>query len=124
MPVFVMSGLLSVTLAFVFYTWGIWGARRGGEIKTRHVVFLWLGLILDAGGTGLMAMEIGYYRMDIHGIIGTVAILLMLVSAIWATVAKNKGDAATTTTYLRASIWVWAFWLLPYFYGFIANRVS
>ena len=71
MPVFVMSGLLSVTLAFVFYTWGIWGAKRGGEIKTKHVVFLWLGLILDAGGTGLMAMQIGFYRMDIHGIIGT-----------------------------------------------------
>ncbi|HSK46443.1 MAG TPA: HsmA family protein [Coriobacteriia bacterium] len=124
MPVFVMSGLLAVTLAFVFYTWGIWGARRRGEIKTSHVVFLWLGLLLDAGGTGLMAMEIGYYRMDVHGIIGSIAILLMLISAIWATVAKNKTDAAATTTYLRASIWVWAFWLLPYFYGFIANRVS
>ena len=124
MPVYVMSGLLAVTLAFVFYTWGIWGARRGGEIKVRHVVFLWLGLFLDAGGTGLMALEIGYYRMDIHGIIGSLAIVLMLVSAIWATFAKNKKDAATTKTYLRFSVWVWAFWLLPYFYGFIANRVS
>ena len=124
MPVYVMSGLLSVTLAFVFYTWGIWGARRGGEIKTKHVVFLWLGLILDAGGTGLMAMEIGYYRMDIHGIIGTVAILAMLVSAVWATVAMKKEDKAAVATYLKASIWVWAFWLLPYFYGFIANRAS
>ncbi len=122
MPVFVMSGLLSVTLAFVFYTWGIWGAKRGGEIKTKHVVFLWLGLILDAGGTGLMALQIGFYRMDIHGIIGTLAILLMLVSAIWATVAKK--DAAKTATYLKASVWVWAFWLLPYLYGFVANRVS
>jgi len=123
-PVFVLSGLLSVTLAFVFYTWGIWGAKRGGEIKTKHVVFLWLGLILDAGGTGLMAMQIGYYRMDIHGIIGTVAILLMLVSAIWATAAMNKKDDAATATYLKFSVWVWAFWLLPYLYGFIANRAS
>jgi uncharacterized repeat protein (TIGR03987 family) len=122
MPLFVMSGLLSVTLAFVFYTWGIWGAKRGGEIKTRHVVFLWLGLILDAGGTGLMAMQIGFYRMDIHGIIGTLAILLMLISAVWATVAKN--DTAKTATYLKASVWVWAFWLLPYLWGFVANRVS
>jgi len=124
MPVFVMSGLLAVTLAFVFYTWGIWGARRGGVIKTRHVVFLWLGLLLDAGGTGLMALEIGYYRMDIHGVIGTLAILLMLVSAVWATIAMNKKDASATATYLRASVWVWAFWLLPYLYGFVANRMS
>jgi len=119
-----MSGLLSVTLAFVFYTWGIWGARRGGEIKTKHIVFLWLGLILDAGGTGLMALQIGFYRMDIHGIIGTLAIALMLVSAVWATIAKSRNDVATTQTYLKASIWVWAFWLLPYLYGFIANRIS
>jgi len=124
MPLFVMSGLLSVTLAFVFYTWGIWGAKRSGEIKTKHVVFLWLGLILDAGGTGLMAMQIGYYRMDIHGIIGTLAIVLMLLSAVWATAAARKKDPATTATYLKASVWVWAFWLLPYLWGFVANRMS
>lgn len=124
MPLYVMSGLLAVTLAFIFYAWGIWGARRSGEIRTKHVIFLWLGLLLDAGGTALMALEIGYYRMDIHGIIGSLAILLMLVSAIWATAARSNKDAAITSTYLKASVWVWAFWMLPYLYGFIANRVS
>ena len=71
MPLFVMSGLLAVTLALVFYTWGIFGPRRAKAIKPMHVAFLWLGLVLDAGGTALMAMQIGYYRMDIHGVIGT-----------------------------------------------------
>ena len=123
MPVYVLSGLLAVTLAFVFYTWGIWGPRKRKEIKAMHVAFLWLGLFLDAGGTALMAMQIGYYRMDIHGIIGTLAIALMAVSAIWATVARSKNDAAGTATYIRFSIWVWAFWLLPYLYGFVANRM-
>ncbi len=122
MPVYVMSGLLAVTLAFVFYTWGIWGPRRRKEIKPKHVVFLWLGLVLDATGTALMALEIGYYRMDIHGVIGTVAILLMLVSAIWATYARSKSDAAAVASYIKWSVWVWAFWLLPYLYGFVANR--
>ncbi|MBA4370995.1 MAG: TIGR03987 family protein [Coriobacteriaceae bacterium] len=122
MPIFVMSGLLSVTLALVFYTWGIWGARRAKTVKPMHVAFLWLGLVLDAGGTGLMAMQIGYYRMDIHGIIGTLAILLMLVSAVWATYAVAKKDEGAIAVYLKASVWVWAVWLLPYFYGFIANR--
>jgi uncharacterized repeat protein (TIGR03987 family) len=122
MPVYVMSGLLAVTLAFVFYTWGIWGPRRGKSIRPKHVVFLWLGLVLDAGGTALMAMEIGYYRMDIHGVIGTLAIALMAVSAAWATYALSKKDAAATAIYIRWSVWVWAFWLLPYLYGFIANR--
>lgn len=122
MPVYVMSGLLAVTLAFVFYTWGIWGPRRQKTIKPKHVVFLWLGLVLDAGGTALMAMEIGYYRMDIHGIIGTVAIGLMAVSAIWATYALMKKDAEATVLYIRLSVWVWLFWLVPYVYGFIANR--
>lgn len=121
MPIFVMSGLLSVTLAFVFYTWGIWGPRRGKEIRLKHVVFLWLGLVLDAGGTGLMAMQIGYYRMDVHGWIGTLAIALMAVSAVWATMARGKGSTAAAR-YIGVSIWVWAFWLIPYVYGFIANR--
>lgn len=123
MPVYVLSGLLSVTLAFVFYTWGIWGPRKRKEIKPLHVTFLWLGLVLDAGGTALMAMQIGYYRMDIHGIIGTLAIALMAVSAIWATVVRTKRDPAAVALYIRFSVLVWAFWLLPYFYGFIANRV-
>ena len=121
MPLFVMSGLLAVTLALVFYTWGIFGPRRAKAIKPMHVAFLWLGLVLDAGGTALMAMQIGYYRMDIHGVIGTTAILLMLVSAVWATLVRNKGEQPVAT-YLKYSVWVWAFWLLPYLYGFIANR--
>ena len=121
MPVYVMSGLLGVTLAFVFYTWGIWGPRRRKEIKPMHAAFLWLGLVLDAGGTALMAMQIGYYRMDIHGIIGTLAIALMAVSAIWATLVRTK-DAQAVKRYISVSVWVWAFWLLPYLYGFIANR--
>jgi len=122
MPVYVMSGLLSVTLAFVFYTWGIWGPRRRKEIKPMHVAFLWLGLILDAGGTALMAMQIGYYRMDFHGWVGTLAIALMAVSAIWATIVRSKNDESTQR-YISLSVWVWAFWLIPYLYGFVANRM-
>lgn len=122
MPLFVMSGLLSVTLAFVFYTWGIWGPRRGKAIKPSHLAFLWLGLVLDAGGTALMAMQIGYYRMDFHGWVGTLAIALMAVSAIWATMVRGKDETAVTG-YIKYSVWVWAFWLVPYLYGFVANRM-
>ena len=52
--------------------------------------------------------------LDIHGITGVVAIALMLVHAVWATVVLVRRDERMITSFHRFSVFVWVIWLVPY----------
>ena len=49
------------------------------------------------------------------GVSGVIAIVLMLVHAVWATVVLRRRDEAMILRFHRFSIFVWLVWLIPYF---------
>jgi uncharacterized repeat protein (TIGR03987 family) len=51
---------------------------------------------------------------DIHGYSGVLAIVLMFVHAIWATVVLVKKDEKMIANFHKFSIAVWVIWLIPY----------
>ena len=104
-----------ITLALVFYSIGVWSERIAGELKKWHLVFFVLGLICDTWGTGLMIEMAGGMTTDIHGITGLIAILLMLIHAIWAAVVLIKKDEKAIMNFHKFSVIVWLIWLIPYF---------
>jgi len=112
-----MDGTASIviTLALVFYTIGVWSERLAGRLKPWHLVFFWLGLVCDTVGTGMMFDFAGGLTFDVHGLTGLLAILLMLVHAIWATVVLARRDERWIRDFHKFSIVVWAIWLVPYF---------
>lgn len=63
----------------------------------------------------------GGMTFDIHGITGLLAILLMLVHAIWATVVLLRKDEQAIVNFHKFSLVVWVIWLLPYFSGFFLS---
>ena len=93
-----MSPILTIAIvcmisALTFYTVGVWGERLTGRLKIWHLVFFWGGLIFDTTGTTLMGRMAGKMEFNLHGITGTLAIVLMLGHAIWASLAliqKNE----------------------------------
>jgi uncharacterized repeat protein (TIGR03987 family) len=103
-----------ITLALVFYTIGVWGERIQGRLKVWHLVFFYLGLVCDTVGTGMMFDFVGGMAFDIHGVTGLLAIILMLVHAVWATVVLVRKDEVWITKFHRFSIVVWLIWLVPY----------
>jgi uncharacterized repeat protein (TIGR03987 family) len=103
-----------ITLALVFYTIGVWGERIQGRLKVWHLVFFYLGLVCDTVGTGMMFDFVGGMTFDIHGITGLLAIILMLVHAVWATVVLVRKDEVWIAKFHRFSIVVWFIWLVPY----------
>ena len=109
------SVTIIITGALVFYTIGVWGERISGRLKPWHLVFFILGLIADTWGTGMMFDFVGGMTFDVHGITGLIAILLMLVHAIWAAVTLYRGDEQALKNFHRFSVFVWAVWLIPYF---------
>ncbi len=106
--------LIIISLALIFYTIGVWSERIQGRLKPWHLVFFYLGLVCDTWGTGLMIEMAGGLTTDIHGVTGVLAILLMMIHAIWATVVLVKRDEKAITNFHRFSLVVWFIWLIPY----------
>jgi uncharacterized repeat protein (TIGR03987 family) len=117
----VLFSIVLITLALVFYSIGVWSERLAGRLKGRHLVFFWAGFVCDTTGTGIMFEISAANPLSVHGITGLVAILLMLVHAIWATVVLLRKDERAILDFHKFSILVWAIWLIPYFNGFFVS---
>ncbi len=118
---FLGTAIISITLALVFYTIGTWAERVEKELKLWHIIFFLLGLTADTLGTAVMsniAGEIGNDSM-LHAITGLLAIILMAVHALWAIWTYWRGSQRAKQNFSKFSIFVWAFWLIPYGLGIL-----
>ena len=104
-----------ITLALIFYSIGVWSERLQGRLKVWHTVFFWMGLVCDTWGTGLMFDMAGGLTFDVHGLSGLLAIVLMFVHAIWATIVLVRKNEKMINSFHRFSVVVWLIWLIPYF---------
>lgn len=121
MSITLIIAIITITLALVFYTIGVWSEHKSKSLKVGHVICFWLGLCMDTTGTSLMskiadhAMLSG--KISLHGITGLCAILLMLIHAVWASLVLKKKDDAMMKNFHKFSLVVWFIWLVPYIIG-------
>lgn len=110
--------IISITLALILYSIGVWSEKIQKTLKLWHVIIFWLGLVFDTTGTTLMSfISKSDSIFNFHAITGALAILLMLSHAIWATVVLVKRKENLKLTFHKFSIIVWIIWLIPYFSG-------
>lgn len=116
---FLIAAICVISSALVFYTIGVWGERLQKQLKAWHLVFFIAGLFADAVGTSLMEhiAKMIHLHDEIHSVTGMIAILLMLVHAMWALWTYFKGSARAKAHFNRFSIIVWCIWLIPYCIG-------
>ena len=115
-----LSAIITITLALVLYSVGVWGEKLQKVLKPWHVVIFWFGFISDTTGTTLMSrMAESQNSFNFHGITGGIAILLMLFHAIWATVVLIRKKESMIHTFHKFSMVVWIIWLIPYLSGVI-----
>lgn len=120
MDIKLILAIVTITLALVFYTVGVFSERRSHILKKQHVVIFWLGLVFDTTGTTIMSFisrEGAGAGMGLHGITGALAIALMLFHALWATIVLVKKDEKKQESFHKFSIFVWVVWLVPYVLG-------
>lgn len=108
------AAIIVINLALIFYSIGVWGERIQGMLKVWHTVLFWFGLVCDTWGTGMMFDFVGGMSYDIHGFSGLLAIILMLVHALWATFVLWKKDEKMIVNFHKFSVFVWLIWLIPY----------
>lgn len=121
MPAQMLLSVVLITLALVFYSIGVWSERLAGRLKPWHLVFFWAGLVCDTSGTGIMLEMSGFDIFSVHGLTGVVAIVLMLVHALWATLVLARKDERAIVNFHRFSVGVWLVWLVPYLNGFFVS---
>ena len=118
------SAVIIINLALLFYSIGVWSERIQGRLKVWHTVFFYLGLVCDTWGTGMMFEFVGGMTLDIHGMSGLLAIILMFVHAIWATIVLVKKEEMMIVSFHKFSIFVWLVWLIPYFSPMVLRMVE
>ncbi|MHC1748631.1 MAG: HsmA family protein [Cellulosilyticaceae bacterium] len=118
--------IITITLALIFYTIGVFSERKAGELKKKHLVAFWFGLICDTTGTLTMSsiasagtITTSILSQNIHGITGGLAIILMLFHALWATWVVYKNNVVKKKSFHKFSIIVWLIWLVPYVVGMV-----
>jgi uncharacterized repeat protein (TIGR03987 family) len=118
------AAVIVINLALLFYSIGVWSERLQGRLKIWHTAFLWLGLVCDTWGTGMMFDFVGGMSYDIHGVSGLLAIILMFIHAIWATLVLLRKDEKMIVSFHKFSIFVWLVWLIPYFSPMVVGMLG
>ena len=116
---FLETAIVSITLALIFYTIGTWAERLQKTLKIWHVVFFLLGLTADTLGTSIMSRIVNESGGEevLDAITGLLALILMAVHAIWAIWTYWRGSEKAKQNFSKFSVFVWAFWLIPYIIG-------
>lgn len=117
----ILISTVTITLALVFYSIGVWSERISRFLKKWHVVTFWIGFAFDVTGTLAMhyISENPFDITDFHTLTGQVALWLMLAHAIWATLVVKRKNQQLQKTFHRYSLVVWLIWLVPYIGGMI-----
>ncbi len=115
--------IITITLALVFYTIGVWSERRSGILKKWHLMMFSFGLLFDVIGTTLMSKIADSEGITLHGITGFIAIVLMLVHTIWAIVTLIRNKDKELEEFHKFSIIVWFIWLVPYLLGMMIGMM-
>jgi uncharacterized repeat protein (TIGR03987 family) len=112
--------IITITLALIFYTIGVWGEKIQGRLRKWHLIIFWIGFVFDTTGTSLMSMiSKDAFKLNFHGITGLLAIILMLFHALWASIVTAKHNEKAKANFHRFSIIVWLIWLIPFMSGLV-----
>lgn len=116
---FLILAITVISSALVCYTIGVWGERIQKGLRLWHVVFFCLGICADIAGTTLMEhiAKLTGSHDRIHTVTGSIAVVLMLIHAVWAVATYAKGSEKAKRRFSRFSVFVWCVWLIPYFIG-------
>lgn len=125
-----ITAIILITLALVFYTVGVWSEKLQKSLKPWHVVLFCIGLFFDTTGTLTMEaiarqsnISMATSGFNLHNFTGLAAILLMLVHAVWAIVVLRKKDEKANKTFHKFSILVWLIWLVPFLSGAVSKMM-
>lgn len=118
--IMLLSAIILISFAFVFYTIGVWSEKIQRQLKIWHSVMFWIGFVFDTAGTTVMSrLTETQFQFNLHAVTGLLAILIMLFHATWSTIVLIRNNDSVRRNFRKLSIHVWVIWLIPYVSGMI-----
>lgn len=115
-----INAIILISLAFAFYTLGVWSEKLQKRLRIWHSVVFWIGFAFDTAGTLAMSrLTTGQSQFSVHVVAGIIAIMIMLFHALWSTIVLLRNDESARINFRKLSVHVWAIWLIPYLSGII-----
>jgi uncharacterized repeat protein (TIGR03987 family) len=113
-----IGAVSAILTAAIIYTIAVFAEFRSRKLKPWHLAMFWTGLVFDTIGTTLMSDIAGGFKLNIHGALGVLAIVLMLVHATWATTVLLIKKDDLVRNFHHFSLTVWALWMVSLVTGF------
>ena len=107
-----IGAVVAILTAAVIYTIAVFAEHRSGELRPWHLALFWAGLIFDTTGTTLMSRIAGGFELNLHGALGVLAIVIMLVHAAWATTVLLLKRAQLMRNFHHFSLTAWTLWMI------------
>lgn len=112
-----IGAVVTILSAAILYTIAVFAEQLSSVLKPWHLALFWVGFIFDTTGTTLMSQVAGGFRVNLHGVLGVAAIVLMLVHSVWATAAIVLKQEPMLKEFHRFSRVVWALWMVTLISG-------
>ena len=114
--------IVLVSLALIIYTISILNESRRKTLLHWHAIMFCIGFVFDVSGTFIMYKLGGSNApVGIHGVLGYVALLLMLINAIGAVYILNKQHKNLLTKFYKFSLFAWSVWIISYIFGMVIH---
>ena len=113
--------IVSMFIAVTAYTTAVFSERKASMLHKKHLIIFGIGLLFDTIGTTSMGAISDGFTLDIHGLTGLLALILMLVHVLWAILVYYKGSESQKKGFHKYSLLVWLIWLIPFISGMILN---
>jgi uncharacterized repeat protein (TIGR03987 family) len=112
-----ITGTIIVTFALVFYSIAVITEQRKNALSPFILCFLTLGLMLDITATGFMIAGTGRIALSFHGILGYLALTMMIIETVlvWKTYLKATLKPSPALHFFTRLAYIW--WVLTYFAG-------
>lgn len=114
-----IAAVVSILTAAAIYTIAVFAEFRSHQLKPWHLTLFWLGLVFDTIGTSLMSQIAGGWKLNIHGVLGVLAIVLMMVHAAWASTVLVLKREQLMKNFHHFSLTVWTLWMISLVTGFV-----
>ena len=121
-----LAGVIIVNLALISYSVAIITEQRKKVVSKFVLSFLTVGVILDITATICMIIGSENSIITFHGVIGYLALAVMLIDAIllWKAWLVNKSTSQVSKSLHLYSRYAYSWWVIAYITGAIIVAVS